>query len=155
MNPCPCCSGEEYDNCCGPYLSGKQDAPTAEALMRSRYTAHTKADIDYIVATWDPNIAKSLNAAETKAWAERCEWLGLQITDKDKGMESDNSGIVEFIATYKFEGKEQQIHERSQFIKDHDRWLYVKGIPIKNKQQGRNDPCLCGSGKKYKRCCGN
>lgn len=152
---CPCGSGRQYSDCCEPYILDTQNAPTAEALMRSRYTAYTFGNIQYILQTWDPKYTQSLNAKELEKWANQCDWKSLEIIDKVKGRENDDTGIVEFAAKYELGGRLQKIHERSQFKKVNGKWLYTIGEHFQKKQKvGRNDPCPCGSGKKYKKCCG-
>ena len=77
MSDCPCGSGRDLDTCCGPYLAGEAQPPTAEALMRARYVAHTRADIDYIQATHDAATREDIDREATDRWARRSEWLGL------------------------------------------------------------------------------
>ncbi|MBK6689923.1 MAG: YchJ family protein [Deltaproteobacteria bacterium] len=144
---CPCGSNRTYDDCCGPYLEGRSDPPTAEALMRSRYTAYSQAAIDYLLATHDPPPPPE----EVKAWAERAEFLSLQIVGTRAGGALDDEGEVEFLARYREAGVERVHHERSQFQRRQGRWCYVERLA--SPKVGRNDPCPCGSGKKYKKCC--
>lgn len=155
---CPCGSGLTLDACCGPYVSGEKNAPTAEALMRSRYTAYVLGNAQYLHDT----LAKAqqgddeLSEDEIKA----ATWQKLTIRDTEGGLEDDERGIVEFVAQYKASGTQHVHHERSSFIREDGRWVYETGIinpksaPVKSQKVGRNDPCPCGSGKKYKKCCG-
>ena len=127
--------------------------------MRSRYTAFTVADVDYIEQTTDPSQRKSFDRDGTEAWAKQSEWLGLKIVSTDAGLENDTKGEVEFIASYKFDGVQRDHHERSEFKKRDGEWFFLDGrmvqAPVRNENKvGRNDPCPCGSGKKYKKCCG-
>lgn len=161
--------------CCEPFLTGKQMPDTAEQLMRSRYTAFTCKDIDYLKKTLAPESREDFDAASTKKWAEAAKWKGLQILSTEKGTASDKKGKVEFIATYEAEGSALDHHEVAQFRKsDAGQWLFVEGESHTHKEGeghqhnhdkpqtvvreapkvGRNDPCVCGSGKKYKKCCG-
>lgn len=161
MEQCPCASGKEYINCCEPYLNGGKDAQTAEILMRSRYTAYIKTDIKYILATILPKSRKDIDEKSIKNWSEKTDWQKLEIlTTKDGGIE-DDSGIVEFIAHYKDKGIARKHHEIGKFKKIDGKWFYddseyptPKQVVRKEPKVKRNDPCYCGSGKKYKKCCG-
>jgi SEC-C motif-containing protein len=171
---CPCGTNETFETCCGPFLAGKSRPETAEKLMRSRYTAYTKADIDYLKKTMIPEERKEFDAEATRQWAEGSKWKGLKIVATEKGGPNDKGGMVEFIATYEKDGKGIDHHEVSHFRKTKDGdWLFVageghehaegeghhheeaKGVTIKRESPkiGRNDPCHCGSGKKFKKCC--
>ncbi|MFZ3229936.1 MAG: YchJ family protein [Pseudobdellovibrio sp.] len=170
---CPCGSSENFDKCCGLFLSGKEFPETAEQLMRSRYTAYTKVDVDYIKKTLAPESRSDFDPKTTKDWAEQAKWKGLQIVSTEKGTADDKKGVVEFIATFEQEGVGYDHHEVSQFRKSESgQWLFVDGdahthkegeTHEHHKQQtvqretpkiGRNDACPCGSGKKYKKCHG-
>ena len=149
---CPCGSGKLYSNCCKPYIKGKENAPTPEALMRSRYAAYVMHEIDYILDTCKDkeNIVRS----SVENWSNNSTWLGLEI------ISSDETGTVEFKAVYE-QGKLKNIHhEIATFEKKDERWLYVSGkvfgVPVIRAgiRQGRNEYCACGSGKKHKHCCG-
>ncbi len=161
MSLCPCGSGHTLEKCCQPYISGKAKAPTAEALMRSRYTAFTQANIEYLENTHHPKTRNEVDLKETESWARRAGWLGLEIININEGEESDSQGMVEFKATYQLGNEKHVWHELSSFEKRHDSWFYREGR-MPDIQQfrrdtpkiGRNDPCHCGSGKKYKKCCG-
>ena len=153
-SPCPCGSGRAFADCCGPLLAGGA-AATAEALMRSRYTAHVRGAIDYIVDTHDARARASLDRRAIARWAQESDWLGLTILATDEA-----AGLVEFVARYRAGGREQRHHERSRFVRHDGRWFYRDGshVPaapaVKAATVGRNDPCPCGSGQKHKKCCG-
>lgn len=157
MSQCPCSSGKTFSECCEVYLSGEQSAPSAEALMRSRYTAFTKADIDYIAATHHPQTKDALNISEVKDWALNSTWIGLEILSTQDGIDGDVSGKVEFMATYNMDGSLQKHHELSDFDFLDGKWYFTDGklIPVKSIKVGRNEPCPCESGKKFKKCCGS
>jgi SEC-C motif domain protein len=127
--------------------------------MRSRYTAYVLGDIDYIVKTQDAG-EEEVDRAAIERFSRESEWLGLTILATDAGGPDDEQGTVEFLARYRAGGSEQQHRERSTFQRRDGRWLFVDGVQVKpppvRKQPvaGRNDPCPCGSGKKYKRCHG-
>ncbi|GHT70078.1 UPF0225 protein [Spirochaetia bacterium] len=157
--PCPCGSGRPYAECCEPYITGAKNPPTAEALMRSRYSAYAEHAVDYIVDTCTKNGKDDIDYKQTRAWSEQSKWLGLKIISVEKGGPADTEGTVEFEAAYEREGLRDVHHERGRFKKQ-DRWLYENGevvpktIVRSGPKIGRNDPCPCGSGKKYKHCHG-
>lgn len=158
---CPCGKGESLEVCCGPYLDKKALPPTAEALMRSRYTAYAVGNIDYILDTHDPDTVSSVDRNNTELWSKNSEWLGLEILGSERGLEGDDDGVVEFVARYKVKGVTLTHRERATFKRHGKRWVFVdgqeiKGPPVRHLEPrpGRNDPCPCGSGKKYKKCHG-
>ena len=161
MSLCLCGSNQSSDACCSPLLNGEQKAPTAEKLMRARYCAFAQGKIDFLSNSLHPEHRGDHDVDATRRWAENSEWLGLQIISTEKGGEDDSEGIVEFIATFKEKDVIRQHHERSSFSRVGDEWFFVDGkiVPPATKinaspKTGRNDPCPCGSGKKYKKCCG-
>ena len=157
---CPCGSGQPYGQCCGPILAGDQPAATAEALMRSRYSAYVVGQLHYLVDSLHPEHRNDLDFAATRRWAQGATWLNLQVVDREAGGEKDDAGIVEFIATYKEKGVIKPHRERANFQRQDGVWYYVDGEIVKAATEvhgakvGRNEPCPCGSGKKYKKCCG-
>ncbi len=161
METCFCSSDKPFDSCCGLYLNNKEKPKTAEALMRSRYCAYVVGAIDYLGETLHPKSRDEFDRKATSSWAEKSDWLGLSILKVDGGQQNDTTGFVEFVAEYK-ENNEVKFHrERSQFKKHRGHWFYVDGdLPKPSTQRnmtpkiGRNSICLCGSGKKYKKCCG-
>ncbi|MEZ4361701.1 MAG: YchJ family protein [Kofleriaceae bacterium] len=157
-NPCPCGTGETYGACCERWLAGAP-APTALALMRSRYTAYVVGAIDYLVETHDEASRAQVDVAATTAWSRETSWQGLEILDVVAGGEGDREGVVEFIARGVTRGTPFAQRERSRFRRAEDRWTYVDGearqAPVrKAATQGRNELCACGSGRKFKRCHG-
>jgi SEC-C motif-containing protein len=162
MDTCPCGSGRPYESCCKPIISGTAAASTAEALMRSRYSAYVKGAVDYIVSSCvqGEDEAQGIDIEATRRWSEKSTWLGLMIVSTDKGGSEDSEGTVEFIATYVLDGLRDSHHEISHFVKTDGVWLYESGEMIpetvvrEGPKVGRNDPCPCGSGKKYKKCHG-
>lgn len=161
MATCHCGSGKPYAKCCEPYING-EPAPTAEALMRSRYSAYVVGAVDYLGETLHPDHRSDFDRNATAKWASESEWKQLDILATEGGEEGDEEGIVEFRAVFSEAGGEDMAHtERSRFVKKGDRWYYVDGLlptPVTYRREeekvGRNDPCPCGSGKKYKKCCG-
>lgn len=158
---CPCGKGESIETCCGPYIDGTKRAETAEALMRSRYTAFATGNVDYIIQTHDPERRGDIDETSTADWSKNSEWLGFELVSAEAGGENDNAGVIEFVARYKVKGVTINHRERAVFRKHGDRWVFVDGQiknspPVRNNEPrvGRNEPCPCGSGKKYKRCHG-
>lgn len=161
-NPCPCGNGESLQDCCGPYLEGTRLPESAEALMRSRYTAFTRGNVDYILNTHDPEKSSEIDRERTEAWSKGSEWLGFELISTENGGPADDAGVVEFVARYKVKGVTVSHRERAIFRKHGQRWVFVdgqmiNGPPVRRSEPrvGRNEPCPCGSGKKYKRCHGS
>jgi SEC-C motif domain protein len=132
---------------------------TAEELMRSRYSAYTVEDLGYLLGTHDPVTVDSVDPKVMSTWAKKATFEELRILATEGGGREDDEGIVEFVARYTQDGTAFTHHERSRFRKTKDRWYYVQGTMIaptvrNEKKVGRNDPCPCGSGKKYKKCHG-
>lgn len=156
---CPCGSGQLFTACCGPVIDGSAPATTAEALMRSRYTAFTLKDIDHLEVTLAPEARGDYDRGQTEELASAAQWEGLTILRTEAGGAEDKVGIVEFTARYKTNGQDIVHHETATFRRgDNNIWLYVDGHlgpdPRRSAKVGRNDPCPCGSGKKYKKCHG-
>ena len=154
---CPCASGRPLPACCQPYLDHVRQPATAEALMRSRYTAYVLEDADYLLATWDA----AHRPPRLSFGPEKTEWLGLRILGTEAGGAADDTGVVEFAARFRQHGSEHELCERSRFRREAGAWIYVDGEMKQSRQPaaavakaGRNDPCPCGSGMKFKRCCG-
>ena len=146
---CPCQSSKSYKDCCGCFHTHAQFPETAEQLMRSRYAAYVLKNVPYIVETTVPSQQALLNAQAIEAWAEETQWLGLQILNTESLTKTQSA--VEFNAVFQGEEGEQTHHERSIFVKIDDRWYFVDPtVPLPIMKQ----PCVCGSGKKFKHCCG-
>jgi len=155
---CPCGSGLHDAACCRPILEGRP-APTAVALMRSRYTAYVRGAIDHVVATHVATTRDTVDREATTRWSHETQWLGLEIVATERGGEGDLDGVVEFIARGVTRGTPFAQHERSQFRRVDGSWYYVDGKLVSAAAKraptvGRNEPCPCGSGVKYKRCHG-
>ena len=154
--PCPCGSGLKFAECCGPFLEGSRPAPTAEALMRSRYTAFAVQDVPYILRSWHRSTRPgSLDLSDEAGF----DWHGIEVLETEAGGAEDKAGVVEFIANFSGHGQDHRLHERAKFVCEEGQWLYVDGkvnpgrVPVTSEKIGRNEPCPCGSGKKYKKCC--
>lgn len=119
---CPCGLGQAYAACCGRYIDRAAVAPTAEALMRSRYSAYVCGDAKYLLHTWHASTRPQAVDAERAV-----KWLGLEILMTEAGGDGDAQGAVEFVARYKVNGKAYRLHERSRFVKEDGQWFYVDG----------------------------
>lgn len=165
---CACGSQREYSQCCEPIITNKVKAANPEALMRARYTAYVKVEPEFLKNSLAPEVRSDFKESDVREWAKSSEWLGLQIVKA-----SGNS--VEFVAKYKTQGKVLEHHEVSTFRKAGEQWFFLDGdshvheegkghehhapaeikkpIVREEPKTGRNDPCACGSGKKFKKCC--
>ena len=161
MDQCPCGSELEYSQCCEPFIKGESLPETAEKLMRSRYSAFAKTEVEYLYTSTLPSQRSQHDPEGSREWAENSEWHGLTIVKTEKGGENDTDGSVEFIAEFTQQGQKIDHHELATFKKEEGRWYFEDGEgvaqrPFKREapKVGRNDPCPCGSGKKFKKCCG-
>jgi len=119
---CPCGSGKPFKLCCQPYVEQTRKAPTAEALMRSRYSAFALLNEDYLRYSWHPDTCpKQIHLNENT------KWLGLKIKNTVAGDVNDNTGEVEFVARSKNNGKASRLHESSHFKRFEHRWVYLDG----------------------------
>jgi SEC-C motif-containing protein len=159
--PCPCGSGRPYADCCAPLIDGSTPASGPEALMRSRYTAFARQEMPYLGATLHPSQRQEYDEAGATRWSRESDWEGLEIVDVSEDPSIANRGIVEFRAHYSMNGIRHVHHELAEFRRTAGTWYYYDGKMVGAGQfrrdtpkVGRNDPCPCGSGKKYKKCCG-
>lgn len=120
LSPCPCGSGATFGRCCGPLHTGRVAAPTAESLMRSRFTAYVTGDQRYLERTWHPRTLPRDLELDPKI-----RWTGLTITDTIRGGEDDPEGIVAFRATHLIRTEAGAMVERSLFQRVGGAWLYV------------------------------
>ena len=150
---CPCGSAKPFENCCLPYLRGDKPAPDAKTLMRSRYAAYTTQDTHYLLRSWHPDTRPDSIAVDPDI-----QWQRLKIISTSQDTNDAQSASVEFIAHYKLHGRAGQLHETSRFRKIAEHWYYLDGelhdSDAAASKISRNARCPCGSGKKYKRCCG-
>lgn len=158
---CPCKSGKTFGECCGPIIAGTAKAETAEALMRARYSSYVTGDIGFLRSSAIASVQEVFDEAASRAWSNAATWHGLEIIRTEKGGADDKTGVVEFRALYTANGEFCNHHEVSTFVKEKDGWKFEDGEMIGEKpivreepKVGRNDLCPCGSGKKYKKCCG-
>jgi SEC-C motif-containing protein len=153
--PCPCGSGKLFDACCAPLLAGERKAATAEELMRSRFTAHVAHDYRYLHFTHHPT-ASLPYVEETDD--SPVVWTKLVVHSHELGKQPDLA-YVDFSAYFTEQDQQGALHEKSEFRRLDGAWLFTRPVrqgpaPVKAAVKvGRNDPCPCGSGKKYKQCC--
>ena len=156
---CPCGSGASFADCCEPIIKGTRESETAEELMRARYSAFVTHEIDFIVASTHSRSRKDIDLDFIREWSETSTWRGLEILDTKQV--NENKAFVSFEAQFT-QGEEDHRHrEKSLFEREHGHWRFVTGEDLKNPtvryetpRPGRNDPCPCGSGKKFKKCPG-
>lgn len=121
---CPCGSRKQYYDCCGRFISGQSFPGTPEELMRSRYTAYTRANVDYIANTMKGPAAVGFNKAEAKEWAESLQWIRLKVLNTEVDPNGEK-GFVEFIAVFREHGgAAQKRQEHSEFRRIDGRWYY-------------------------------
>jgi SEC-C motif-containing protein len=174
MDDCPCGSNFPYTDCCGPLVRETSFADTAEDLMRSRFTAYATKNWSYLVNTLHPDEQDNKTVEGIASHNENIEWHKLEILSSKAGQFDDQRGEVTFVASYSEQGARKTMQETSTFLKVEGRWYYSeknsqlqktpaeKIKPAEPKQPfirenakvGRNDPCPCNSGKKFKKCCG-
>jgi SEC-C motif-containing protein len=159
MEQCFCGGTKDYKQCCAPFHEGSAWPETAEQCMRSRYSAFAAHEIDFILASHHPDTRSQVNPEEVAAWSHGSEWHGLTILGTEKGQEADEEGHVEFAALYQVDAKVHRHHERASFRRHEGKWMFFDSqilhdtVRRDGPKVGRNDPCSCGSGKKYKKCC--
>jgi SEC-C motif-containing protein len=119
---CPCGSGDSYDVCCGPLLAGRA-APSAERLMRSRYTAFALGDADYLLRSWHSSTRPRRLELDPDV-----RWLRLVIVAKEAGGPFDTAGTVTFEAIHRDAGGRGVLRERSRFVREDGHWYYVDGV---------------------------
>ncbi len=128
LNPCPCGTGLSHSACCEPIISGRTNAVTALDLMRSRYTAFTQANVDYLMRSHSVKTRPIETRKSIEKWARSVIWVGLTLIQTQAGEADDEVGSVEFKALYIENGKPQQIHEKSLFQRESGKWVYVSGV---------------------------
>ena len=157
---CPCLSGKTYAECCEPIIKGVTLAETPEALMRSRYSAYAEHEIDWLRESLEKSQRGEFDEKSVEEWSRNAEWMGIEIR-QTRTEEEKNVGWVEFVAKFKQNGVTRDHHELGEFRRQNGKWYFFDGRAIKPEtvrkttpDVGRNDPCPCGSGKKFKKCCG-
>ena len=125
MSQCYCGQNRPFTECCLPIINGKEKANTAEALMRSRYSAYATKRFDYLSQTSTGQASQNESDFDSGI-----QWLSLDICRVIDGQESDQTGIVEFKAFYKHNGSSLMVWEESSFINKNGQWLYASGIHL-------------------------
>lgn len=124
LSACPCGSGLPLSQCCQLIMGDGQPAETALALMRSRFTAYTLGDEDYLLKTWH----RSTRPAPHDLRDNPQQWLRLKILHTELGQPGDDEGVVEFVAIFKVNGRAERLHERSRFCRENGSWRYLDGV---------------------------
>ena len=129
--------------------------------MRARYAAYATGEVAFLKASATASGLAEFKEDESRAWSKSATWHGLEIIRTEAGGPGDDAGVVEFRALYTAGGEFCNHHEVARFVREPDGWKFADGefvgeTPIVRDEPkiGRNDPCPCGSGKKYKKCCG-
>ncbi|MBS1213372.1 MAG: hypothetical protein H6R26_1989 [Proteobacteria bacterium] len=122
--------------------------------MRSRYVAYVLRDEAYLRRTWHSRTCPEHLGVNS----DDAAWEGLTVLRCQAGGATDHEGEVEFVARYRQGGLARQLHEVSRFVREDGQWYYLDGSfpagSATSSKTGRNDPCPCGSGRKFKKCCG-
>jgi len=150
---CYCGSQKNFEDCCSLFLTGRSKPEIPEQLMRARYSAFCIKDIDYLISTHHPSKHRPNDREVLAKTIRETQWLGLKVLKTEKGQVSQGFGYVEFVAYYKNKIK-GQLHENSKFIHESGQWYYFEGEVLEPLKFARNEPCWCGSNKKYKKCHG-
>ncbi|MDB5105995.1 MAG: motif domain protein [Fibrobacteres bacterium] len=158
---CSCDTKKPFSECCEPVLKRTRQAESPAALMRARYSAFVRHEIDFLMDSVSPVRRKEFDRKGIEDWSRDTDWAGLEILSTEKGGPEDDKGSVEFIAKFREKDEEQKHHELATFVKIKGAWYFDDGRtppakPVKSEgpKVGRNDPCPCGSGKKFKKCHG-
>ncbi|MFI9028164.1 YchJ family protein [Streptomyces sp. NPDC053560] len=122
-SPCPCGLPGTYGECCGRFHTGAAAAPTAERLMRSRYSAFVVRDEAYLLRTWHPDTRPARLGLDP---AQR--WIGLTIQETSEGSAFHAAGTVAFRARYAHGGTEDALHEHSRFVRHEGAWVYLDAL---------------------------
>lgn len=147
---CPCGSGNLLNTCCGHYHAGHA-APDAQTLMRSRYSAYVLGEIDYLSSTTLPAQQQGLDRDAITRWSAQSTWLGLEVESAQVIGGQPEHAFVTFVARWHDGSGEHSHRERSAFVQRGERWYFID--PTVALGAGRNDPCPCESGQKFKKCC--
>ncbi len=157
MQNCYCGNDLTFNMCCQPIISGSQKPESPEQLMRSRYSAFCVKDVEYLLLTHHSSRQKTNEREQLISTFAHTQWLGLKVLDSSMEIPDQNVGqnvaYVEYLAFSKTD-KLEQLHEKARFRFEDDTWYYLDGELLPSVKLGRNEPCFCGSNKKYKKCHG-
>ncbi|CAA0089215.1 Uncharacterised protein [Zhongshania aliphaticivorans] len=148
---CYCGRDEYYDRCCAPYIIGDKNAPNPEALMRSRYTAFCTQNADYLLETLYKNAREKESRRALVASFADTQWCSLKVI-RSHYRNGQKHAEVEFAAFYLANNTVGQLHERSRFVFEDEKWFYTDGDILPPISLPRNEQCWCGSGRKLKKC---
>lgn len=153
---CPCGSGKNFGDCCEPVLNGGREAANAEELMRARFTAHVTHNFRFLHESHRPTAGKAYVAEKGEP---TMEWTRLVVHGHEISADPDKA-FVDFSAYGTEDKVEKVLHEKAEFLRVNGKWLYNREArlgpapyKVMTPKVGRNEPCPCGSGKKYKHCC--
>jgi SEC-C motif domain protein len=154
---CPCGSGRSFGECCEPLLKETRSAATAGELMRSRFTAHVVGDYHHLHRTY---LGTARRPYVEEPAGDEMKWTRLVVHAEEPGPKP-GMAFVDFSAYHQEGEAEHALHEKAEFALIDGSWIYTRPVrsgpaPLKSTapKVGRNDPCPCGSGKKFKHCCG-
>lgn len=162
---CPCGSERPFDECCRPCIEGTCWPEDAEHLVRARYSAYVTGNYRFLIETTHPDFREDLTEEELAASTKDIHWLRLEMGDCAQDVPAGENGerydTVDFYAYYVLDGVTRRVGEKSFFRRHEGKLYYVDGVARREESYrrpepkiGRNEPCPCGSGKKYKKCCG-
>lgn len=149
---CPCQSQRTYADCCQIFHQKTAFPETAEQLMRSRYCAYVLQNIDYIIETTVPTQQHLLNQNAIAQWSQSAQWLGLTVHQHISSIKPHHAQVA-FSAFFAENGTTHEHRELSAFvqIQSNKRWYFIDPtVPLPSMKS----PCLCGSARKFKACCG-
>lgn len=151
--PCPCGSKQHFDSCCLTVINQPVLADKPELLMRARYSAYCMGGFgQFLLDSWHETKRQGLTVEDldTRGYA----WCRLRILQHDKDATNSDHGWVTFLAYFNNDGQLDVMHERSEFVREAGQWYYLQGQQFATAIPSRKSPCLCGSDKPFKRCCG-
>ena len=147
---CPCQSSQPYADCCQPFHTGQRQPENAEQLMRSRYAAYALQQIDYLVRTTVPTQQPLLDVNSIAQWSREAQWLGLTVHQHNPRIGKRHAQVA-FTARFSEHGNAHEHHELSTFVQINGAWYFIDPtVPLPSMKS----PCICGSGVKFKACCG-
>ena len=131
---------------------------SARTLLQARYDAYVRGDVDFLIESVHPEKRAQHDRKSIEAWAKNAKWQGLEVQKEE--IKEDQAWLT-FLLQYEEKGETVDHRERAEFRRTGERWYYwdsrfPRGETVHRdpNKVGRNDPCPCGSGKKFKKCCG-
>ncbi len=160
MTHCLCGSGKAMADCCQPLINLEQNALSGEAVMRAIYTAHATDQLEFLTKAYHPDMQHEVDIDAARRWAQSSKWLGFELLSQETIEDKPDLIDIELVAHFRdSKGVRQQHHEVARCEQQDGCWYFkenkVPKLTAKRVEKvGRNDPCSCNSGKKYKKCCG-